>query len=74
MSILYMQRQGKVSWKEWLIGSSIYALSAGILIGTAVLDGVPFWEESMALRIAEYVSAVLYVVMQTYIFSMWTYG
>ena len=42
MSILYMQRQGKVSWKEWLIGSSIYALSAGILIGTAVLDGVPF--------------------------------
>lgn len=74
MSILYMQRQGKVSWKEWLIGSSIYALSAGILIGTAVLDGVPFREESMALRIAEYVSAVLYVVMQTYIFSMWTYG
>jgi AraC-like DNA-binding protein len=70
MSILYMQRQGKVSWKEWLIGSSIYALSAGILIGTAVLDGVPFREESMALRIAEYVSSVLYVVMQTYIFSM----
>ena len=70
MSILYMQRQGKVSWKEWLIGSSIYALSAGILIGTAVLDGVPFREESMALRISEYVSSVLYVVMQTYIFSM----
>ena len=70
MSILYMQRQGKVSWKEWLIGSSIYTLSAGILIGTAVLDGVPFREESMALRIAEYVSSVLYVVMQTYIFSM----
>ena len=70
MSILYMQRQGKVSWKEWLIGSNIYALSAGILIGTAVLDGVPFREESMALRIAEYVSSVLYVVMQTYIFSM----
>ena len=70
MAVLYMQRQGKVSWKDWLIGSSIYALSAGILIGTAVLDGVPFREESMALRIAEYVSSVLYVVMQTYIFSM----
>lgn len=70
MAILYMQRQGKVSWKEWLTGSSICALSAIILIGTAVLDGVPFREESDGLRIAEYVSAVLFVVMQTYIFTM----
>ncbi len=70
MAILYVQRQGKVSWKEWLIGSSIFALSAMILIGTVVLDGVPFREESDALRIAEYVSSVLFVVMQTYIFTM----
>lgn len=70
MAILYMQRQGKVSWKEWLIGSSICALSAIILIGTAVMDGVPFREESDGLRIAEYVSSVLFVVMQTYIFTM----
>lgn len=70
MAILYVQRQGKVSWKEWLIGSSIYALSAIILIGTAVLDAVPFREESMALRIAEYVSSILFVMMQSYIFAM----
>lgn len=35
MSILYVQRQGKVSGKEWLFASSICALSALILIGTS---------------------------------------
>ena len=70
MAILYVQRQGNVNWQEWLTSSGICALSAIILIGTAVMDGVPFREESGGLRIAEYVSSVLFVVMQTYIFAM----
>ncbi len=70
MAVLYVQRQGKVSWKEWLVSSSICALSAIILFGTVMLDGVPFKKESPALRMAEYVSSVLFVVMQSYIFTM----
>jgi AraC-like DNA-binding protein len=35
-----------------------------------LFDGVPFREESMALRTAEYVSSMLYVLMQSFIFTM----
>lgn len=70
MAILYVQRQGHISRKEWLICSSICALSAILLIGVTVLDGIPFQQESTALRTAEYVSSVLYVLMQSHIFTM----
>ena len=70
MSILYVQRQGRVSRKEWLWVSAICGLSAMILIGTVVLDGIPLQEESAALRTAEYVASVLYVLMQSGIFTM----
>ena len=70
MAILYVQRQGHISRKEWLICSSICALSAILLIGATVLDGIPFQQESTALRTAEYVSSVLYVLMQSHIFTM----
>lgn len=43
-------------------------VSALILTVTATADGVPFKEESKALRTAEYASAGLYVVMQLYYF------
>ena len=70
MAILYVQRQGHVSRKEWLWVAGICALAAILLIGMALFDGVPFQEESMALRTAEYVASVLYVLMQTCIFTM----
>ena len=70
MSILYVQRQGRVSRKEWLWVSAICGLSAMILIGTVVLDGIPLRQESEALHIAEYVTSVLYVLMQSSIFTM----
>lgn len=70
MAILYVQRQGHVSRKEWLWVTGICALAAILLIGMALFDGVPFQEESMALRTAEYVASVLYVLMQTSIFTM----
>jgi ABC-type dipeptide/oligopeptide/nickel transport system permease component len=35
-----------------------------------LLDGVPIREESVALRIAEYVGSLIYVVMQSFIFAM----
>ena len=70
MSILYVQRQGRVSRKEWLGVSVPCVVAAIILIGTVVLDGIPLREESTALRTAEYIASVLYVLMQSGIFTM----
>ena len=70
MSILYVQRQGRISKSEWLGTSVPCVVAAIILIGTVLLDGIPLREESTALRTAEYVASVLYVVMQSGIFTM----
>ena len=69
MAVLYVQRQGQVVRREWLTVSGICVLSVIILIGTALLDGVPLSEESPLLRRAEYAGSVLYVMMQSYIFK-----
>ena len=70
MSILYVQRQGRISKSEWLGASVPCVLAAIILIGTVLLDGIPLRKESTALRTAEYVASVLYVLMQAHIFTM----
>ena len=69
MAILYVQRQGRVTRREWLTGCGICALAIILLIGVALFDGVPFREESPILRMAEYACGVLYVMMQSYIFK-----
>lgn len=75
MAILYLQRQGHVSQKEWLTSWTICGLSFIILIGTVLTDGVPIQQESQSLRMAEYAGGMLYVVMQSYIFirQYWAY-
>ena len=70
MGILYVQRQGHVTRKEWTRGCGICALAIILLIGMVLLDGVPLREESSWLRMSEYVASVLYVMMQSYIFKL----
>jgi len=69
MAILYMQRRGSVSRREWLISWSICGVSALILMGTVLLDGIPIRQESLPLRMAEYVASLFYLLMQSYIFK-----
>ena len=69
MAILYVQRQGRVSLREWMTGGGICALAILLLIGVALMDGIPLREESPLLRWSEYVASVLYVMMQSYIFK-----
>lgn len=69
MAILYVQRQGRVTLREWMTGGGICALAILLLIGVALLDGRPLREESPLLRWSEYVASVLYVMMQSYIFK-----
>ena len=68
MGLLYIQRRGDLAPREWYITWSFVFVAAAILTVTALCDGVPFREESHALRNAERVSAVLYQLMQVYIF------
>ena len=68
MAILYLQRQGYIARKEWWIAGGICALTIVSLLATVLLDGVPIEEESTKLRTMEYVCAMLYVLMQGYIF------
>ena len=68
MAILYLQRQGQISRREWLTSCGICCLSILILLCTVLADGVPIELESRSLRMAEYVSSLLYVTMQSYIF------
>ena len=69
MAILYVQRQGSVTRREWLLPSVICGVSVVILIGAVLLDGVPIAEDSSALRTVEYVSSILYVLMQSFLFK-----
>ena len=69
MAILYVQRQGRVSLREWMTGGGICARAILLLIGVALMDGIPIREESPLLRWSEYVASVLYVMMQSYIFK-----
>ena len=69
MAILYVQRKGHVARREWLTASGVCGLVVIILIGGALFDGVPLREESPVLRMAEYASSVLYLLMQSYIFK-----
>ena len=68
MAILYLQRQGQISRKEWLTSCGICCLAILLLLCTVLADGVPIEQESQSLRMAEYVSSLLYVMMQSYIF------
>ena len=70
LSLLYVQRQSQISYNEWMTGWRCCFLAAAILIATALFDGVPFREESKALRLAEYVCAVIYVSFQSYYFVL----
>lgn len=70
MAILYVQRQGHVAKSEWIKVSALCVLAQITLLGVAWMDGVPFAEESYQLRWAEYVTAILYIAMQSSLFAM----
>lgn len=69
MAILYVQRKGHIARREWLTASGVCGLVVMILLCGALFDGVPLREESPVLRMAEYASSVLYLLMQSYIFK-----
>ena len=68
LALLFVQQKGKLSWRKWCFGGVLYLIVAGILVGTAIYDGIPFEEESKALRTAEYVGSIIFLLMQGHYF------
>ena len=68
MALLFVQRRGDMKHSDWYIMWGFYFLAAAILIVTVLVDGVPFTEDSYALRVAEQVAAVLFLMMGLFSF------
>ena len=74
LALLYLQQKGLIRCIDWLLGGLLYLLAVVLLVVTAISDGVPFEEESVELRMAEYYGSALFLAMQLYYTIMLTKG
>lgn len=70
LSVLYLQRQGRLSLLEWLAGGLAWLVVGALLVWASIGDGLPFFCDSPKMRHAEWVCAVVYAVMQGYYTSL----
>ncbi len=71
ISVLNLQYLGKVKTWFWALGGITFVAVFVIITGTALIDGVPLFSDNHEMRVAEYVSAGLYSIMQLqYTYSM----
>ncbi|MBQ7156565.1 MAG: helix-turn-helix transcriptional regulator [Bacteroidaceae bacterium] len=66
LSVMYMQRQGKVKPLEWAAGGIAWAAVAAALITATVGQGDTFFCDTPAVRKAENICALIYLAMQSY--------
>ena len=66
MAMLNIQQRGLVGRKEKLLGAALCLINTVVLVATLLADGVPLESESVWLARAEYVSALLFMLMQSY--------
>ena len=67
-AILYLQRQGRLSRAEWSAGWVVCGVAIVLLVLTVLTDGLPLQAFSWPLRLAEYVCAGLFILIQGYYF------
>jgi len=66
LSVLYLQRQGRVSRLNRSIGGFVWALVLLLLGIAAAIDGQPLFCDTPELHWAEVISSILYLFMQGY--------
>ena len=64
LAILNLQRRGHLQRWQWLIGGWCWLLAVGILLWGTLTDNVPMFSDTPRMRLAEYVRAVLFSMMQ----------
>lgn len=73
IAVLYLQRQGRLKWHEWMVGGLISVVVASLLAYTALGDGQPLFSDTPAMVRTEWICAVLYAAMQFhYTFAQYT--
>jgi len=68
LALLYVQQKGRIALLNWCFGPVLYVIALIQLVATALVDGIPFEQESQALRIAEYVGSGLFLLIQSHYF------
>lgn len=70
LALIYVQKQGRVKLQLWLVGGAFWLLNVIVLVGAVLIDGVPMKDHSPMLQHAEYIGALIYMVMQGYYFNI----
>jgi AraC-like DNA-binding protein len=70
IAILYLQRQGAIRRKEWLMGMMAYAVIIALLVGPAIINGVTLLTETKALIWGERISVLIFIAMLIYYFVL----
>ena len=66
LSILWLQRQGRISWDLFLPGLLSWILTSSLLVIAAIINIQPSWNNTIQIRYAELASAVVYFAMNAY--------
>ena len=66
LSMLNLQRQGRIRLTEWLAGPITLAIVATIMIGVGLSNGHQLMSDTPEMRNAEMMGSVCYIVMQIY--------
>ena len=66
LSILNLQRQGRILLQEWLAGPITLAVAAVVMVAVGLSDGHQLMSDTPEMRNAEMMGSVCYSVMQIY--------
>lgn len=66
LSILNLQRQGRILIQEWLAGPITLAVAAVVMVAVGLSDGHQLMSDTPEMRNAEMMGSVCYSVMQIY--------
>lgn len=66
LAVLNLLRQGIIKRHEWLVGLAIYMVVLALLVWAKLTDGQPLMSDSPELHIAEIISAIMFLIIQSY--------
>ena len=66
LGVLYLQRNGNILRHEWWAGIAAYAVLVAVLLTGGMMNGNSMLDDTPEIRIAEYVAACIFSVIQLY--------
>ena len=66
IAVLYLQRQGRLTWYEWLAGPVGWIIIVILILSATLSDDLPFFSDTPTIRRAEYIGAVIFFIILFY--------